>query len=110
MTFSDYHSEIWYTDALNVILEASRVAALQIFLGKGDRPMRHTLQYVFGSVTLNFNPQGTLTWKTWNLLLTALIGVFPYEYTGFSFTVHVDYSPAGTGSLLGTPSAIPQAA
>ena len=109
MTFSDYDSEIWYTDALNVILEASTAAAVQIYKGKGDRPMGQNLKYVFGSVTLNLNPQSNLTWKTWNLILTAFTAVFSYEYTGFSFTVDVGFSPAGTGSLRGAASATPQA-
>ena len=110
MTFSKYVPRIRDTDALNVILAASRVAAISIYVGNGDKPIGKNLSYVFGSVTLNFIPQPNLTWKTWNLALSAFTGVFDYEYTGFSFTVNFGLFPAGTGFLRGAAIATPQAA
>lgn len=110
MTFSDYVPGIRHTDALNAILAASRVAAISIYVGNGDKPIGKNLNYVCGSVTLNFNPRPGLTWKTWNLALSAFPGVFDYEYTGFSFMVNFGLSPAGAGFLRGAAIAASQAA
>ena len=114
VTFSRYVPRIRHTDALNAILVASRVAAIAIYVGNGDKPIDRNLNYVFGSVTLNFYPRPNLTWKTWNLALSAFTAIFDYEYAGFSFTVNFGPSPVGTGFLRGaaiaTPQATPQAA
>ena len=115
VTFSSYKSNIWYTDALNAILEAGRLAAIQIYIGNGDRPIGRSVLHIFGSITLNFNPRPNLTWRTWNLVLSVFASIYDkYEYTGFSFKVDVALSPAGTGFLgvaaIATPQATPQAA
>ena len=87
MTFSSYDSELWYTDALNVILAAFRAATTQIYVGRGEKAVAHTLNYVYGSVTLNLKPLPNLKWNTWLLALSSFTEVFGYEYTGFNFTV-----------------------
>ena len=108
VTFSNYVRGIWYTDALNTILEASRWAAIENFKGHGERRIGKSLTYSFGSVTLTFVPAASLKWSTWGLALSALTRVFDeYEYTGYSFTVSDLYRPAGTGFLRGTPLTTP---
>ena len=119
LELSNYVPEIWYTDALNAILAASRWAAIENFQGNGNRPIGRNLMYSSGSVTLTFDPAASLKWSTWGLALSGLTCVFDqYEYTGFNFTVGQNYRVAGRGSLLGaaiatplaTPQATPQAA
>ena len=98
--FSKYVSGIWNTDALNAILEASRVVAIENFRGNGNKLIGKDLKYAFGSVTLTFTPGPSLKWSTWGLVLAAFPELFKqYEYTGFSFTVNDAYRPAGTGIL-----------
>ena len=108
MTFSNYDSKLWYTDALNVLLAACRAATIQIYVGKGEKAIARTLNYTFGSVTLNLNPLPNLTWNTWLLALSSFTEVFGYEYTGFSFTVNFIYVPAGSGFLRQVATAAPQ--
>ena len=108
MTFSNYDSKLWYTDALNAILAASRAATIQIYVGKGEKAINRNLNYVFGSVTLNLNPLPNLNWNTWLLALSSFTEVFGYEYTGFSFTVNYIYIPAGTGFLRQVETATSQ--
>ena len=119
LEISNYVPEIWYTDALNAILAASRWAAIENYQGNGNRPIGRKLVYPFGTVTLTLEPAASLRWSTWSLALTGLPYVFDqYGYMGFNFAVGQSYQLAGRGSLLGaaiatplaTPQATPQAA
>ena len=115
MTFFNYKPGIWLTDALNAILDASRDVAIANFRGNGNNPISKNLKYIFGSITLTLVPGSSLTWSEWGLALSAFTGLFnQYEYTGFSFTLTVAHSPAGSGFLRGgtpsTPQTTPQAA
>lgn len=106
VSFSSYVPMIWIADALNVILEVSRWTTIEIFRGNGNSPIGKELMYTFGSVTLNLIPDVGLTWRAWGLALSTFTTIFnQFVYTGFTFTVIVAHSLAGSGFLYGRPTA-----